>query len=89
MNPEIITALLGGGVAGVMFQSLLKYLQKNKQMNLTNEEILRKEMQDQIDTMKLEIRELRMEVNNWKAKYFDLYEEHVELKAMLSKKNPT
>jgi len=38
MNPEIITALLGGGVAG---------------------------------------------------KYFDLYEEHVELKALLSKKNPT
>jgi peptidoglycan hydrolase CwlO-like protein len=89
MNPEIITALLGGGVAGVMFQSLLKYLQRNKQMHLTNEEKLRQELQEQIDTMKLEIRELRMEVNNWKGKYFDLYEEHVELKALLSKKNPT
>jgi len=83
MTSETIATLLGGGVLGYMAQALFKFLNNRKAMTLSNEEILRSEMQDQLDVMKAEIKELRGEVNVWKGKYFELYEEHIQLKAML------
>jgi hypothetical protein len=83
MTSETIATLLGGGVLGYMAQALFKFLNSRKAMTLSNEEILRSEMQDQLDVMKAEIKELRGEVNVWKGKYFELYEEHIQLKAML------
>ena len=89
MNPETIAAIFGGGAAAVMVQSTFRYLTSKKTMTLSNEEILRKEMQDQLDDLKAELKELRGEVVVWKQKYFELYQEHVELRAQLNRKNPT
>ena len=86
---EVIMAVLGGGVAGVMLQSLFKYLTKSRAMTLSNEEALRKELQDQLDVLKAEIEELKKEVDVWRDRYFDIYEEHIQLKVMLNGKNPT
>ena len=83
MTPDNIATLLGGGVLGYMAQSLFKFLNNRKAMTLTNEEKLRNELQEQIDVMKAEIKELRGEVNVWKGKYFELYEEHIQLKSKL------
>jgi regulator of replication initiation timing len=58
-------------------------------MTLSNEDKLRKELQDQIDEMKAEIAELKKEVDVWRTRYFDIYEEHIQLKVGLNKKNPT
>jgi regulator of replication initiation timing len=58
-------------------------------MTLSNEEVLRKELQDQIDEMKAQIAELKKEVDVWRDKYFDIYEEHIQLKVRLNGENPT
>lgn len=81
---ELVMALFGGGAVAMIIQYLLKYLKDSKEMTLSNEEKLRQELQEQIDDMKAEIKELRGEVNVWKQKYFELYEEHIQLKTRLS-----
>lgn len=80
---ELIIALFGGGAAAMIIQYLLKFLKDSKELTLSNEEKLRQELQEQIDVMKAELKELRGEVNVWKGKYFELYEEHIQLKAKL------
>jgi molybdopterin converting factor small subunit len=89
MNPETIAAIFGGGALGMIVQSTYKYLTNKRTMTLSNEEILRKELQDQIDEMKAQIAELKKEVDVWRDKYFDIYEEHIQLKVGLNTKNPT
>lgn len=89
MNPETIAAIFGGGALGAMMQSLFKYFTRKKELHLSNEDKLRLELQSQIDEMKAELKELRGEVIAWKQKYFELYEEHIELRTQLNKKNPT
>jgi hypothetical protein len=89
MNPETIAAIFGGGALGMIVQSTYKYLTNKRTMTLSNEEILRKELQDQIDEMKAQIAELKKEVDVWRDKYFDIYEEHIQLKVGLNAKNPT
>ena len=83
MTPELWVTLLSGGIAGAILQPVLKFINNRKGMTLTNEQILREELQEQLDAMKIEIKELRGEVNVWKQKYFELYEEHLELKTKL------
>lgn len=83
MNLETVLALLGGGAAGAGGRSLFIYLTNRREQTLSNEEKLREELQEQIDALKQEIVELRNEVNNWRDKYFEIYEEHVQLKARL------
>jgi hypothetical protein len=89
VNPETIAAVFGGGALGMIVQSTYKYLTGKKTMTLSNEEKLRKELQDQIDDMKAEIAELKKEVDVWRDKYFDIYEEHIQLKVRLNGNNPT
>jgi hypothetical protein len=89
MNPETIAAIFGGGALGMIVQSTYKYLTNKRTMTLSNEEILRKELQDQIDEMKAQIAELKKEVDVWRDKYFDIYEEHIQLKVKLNGENPT
>jgi gas vesicle protein len=83
MTQETLVALFGGGVIGAAVSGLFNFLLARKQMTLTNEEALRKELQEQIDALKLEIQELRSEVGHWRDKYFEIYEEHVKLKVKL------
>lgn len=89
MNPETIAAIFGGGALGMLAQSTYKYLTTKKTMTLSNEEKLRKELQDQIDDMRAEIAELKKEVDVWRDRYFDIYEEHIQLKYRLNGENPT
>lgn len=83
MNLETLLALLGGGAAGASGTSLFKFILQRREQTLSNEEILRKEMQEQIDALKAEMQELRLEVGHWRDKYFEIYEEHVKLKARI------
>jgi hypothetical protein len=83
MELETLLALLGGGAAGAGGTSLFKFLLARREQTLSNEEVLRKELQDQIDALKAEIQELRSEVGHWRDKYFEIYEEHVKLKVRL------
>jgi peptidoglycan hydrolase CwlO-like protein len=85
MNIETIMALLGGGAAGATGTSLFKFLLARREQTLSNEEVLRKELQEQIDVLKADILELRSEVGHWREKYFEIYEEHVKLKAQIGK----
>lgn len=85
MTIETLLALLGGGAAGAGGTSLFKFLLQRKQQILSNEEVLRKELQEQIDALKVEVQELRSEVGHWRDKYFEIYEEHVNLKVRLGK----
>ena len=89
MNPETIAAVFGGGALGMLVQATYKYLSSRRNVTLSNEEKLRKELQDQIDVMKAEIAELKKEVDVWRDRYFDIYEEHIQLKYRLNGENPT
>lgn len=89
MTQETLIALFGGGVAGAMLQSLFKFLTTRKSMTLSNEEKLRQELQDQLDALRAEVEDLKKEVDVWRDKYFNIYEEHIQLKVLLNGKNPT
>lgn len=80
---ETLAVLLGGGALGALGTSIFKYLTNRREQTLTNEEKLREELQEQIDALKEEVKELRTEVGHWREKYFEIYEEHVQLKARL------
>ena len=89
MNPETIAAVFGGGALGIIVQATYNYMTKKRVQTLSNEDKLRKELQDQIDEMKSEIADLKKEVDVWRTKYFDIYEEHIQLKVRLNGNNPT
>lgn len=82
---ETIVALLGGGALGAIGTSIFKYLTTRREQTLTNEEKLRDELQEQIDALKAEVHALRTDVDHWREKYFEIYEEHIQLKARLGK----
>lgn len=84
MDMQILAALLGGGTLGVIGTGIFKYLTTRREQTLSNEEKLREELQDQIDALKTEVNALRTDVDHWRDKYFELYEDHVVLKARLS-----
>lgn len=83
MNIESIIAAVGGLLGGAAGSRIFSYLLKSKEQTLSNEETLRKELQEQIDSLRTEIQELRSEVGHWRDKYFEIYEEHVKLKVRL------
>lgn len=83
MNIETILALLGGGAAGASGTSLFKFILSRREQTITNEEKLRQELQEQIDALKAEVHEMRVDVNHWRDKYFEILEDHIQLKARL------
>ena len=85
MNMETMLAILGGGAAGASGTSLFKFILSRREQTLTNEEKLRLELQEQIDALKDEIHALRADVNLWRDKYFEILEDHIQLKARLEK----
>lgn len=84
MNPESTIAALAGLLGGAAGTNIFKFLLARKGQEISNEEKLRKELQDQIDMLKQEILELRNDVNTWQTKYFEIYEEHIQLKLKLA-----
>lgn len=81
-SESILTALLAF-IGGTGFNALLRYLSRNKETNISTEAMLRQEMTDRLDTMSLEIEELKREVSFWREKYFELYKAHADLRAHL------
>lgn len=82
---ETMLAILGGGAAGASGTSLFKFILSRREQTLTNEEKLRLELQEQIDALKDEVHALRADVNLWRDKYFEILEDHIQLKARLEK----
>ena len=85
---SIMTAILAFA-CGTGFTSLLKFISRNKETNITTEAILRQEMTDRIDVMSGEIEELKTEVSYWRDRYLQLYKEHADRRAHLGILNIT
>ena len=83
MTVEAILTALVAFLGGTGFNALLRYLSRNKETNITTEAMLRQEMMDRLDTMSLEIEELKQEVSYWRDRYLQLYKQHADLRAHL------
>ena len=83
MSPDSIIAAVVAFVGGTGFTSLLKYLTRNKQTNITTEALLRQELTDRLDTMYEEMEDLKKEVSYWRDKYLELYKSHADLRAQI------
>lgn len=81
----LISALLGGaGVA--LLQLIEKWISSKVDTTLTREErlykestTLRKELRDEVIRLESAITDLGERLNNWKTKYWALYEKHLEM----------
>ncbi len=82
----IITAIIAF-LGGAGFNALLRFVSRNKETNITTEAMLRQEMMDRLDSMSLEIEELKQEVSYWREKYLELYKAHADLRAQLGMYN--
>ena len=83
MTIESIVTAIVAFAGGTGFNALLRYLSRNKETNITTEALLRQEMTDRLDTMSLEIDDLKKEVAFWRDKYLELYKAHADLRAHL------
>lgn len=83
MTIEAILTAFVAFLGGTGFNALLRYLSRNKETNITTEAMLRQEMMDRLDTMSLEIEELKQEVSYWRDRYLQLYKQHADLRAHL------
>jgi hypothetical protein len=81
MPTESIIAAIVAFLGGTGFNSLLRFFSKNKDLNITTEAMLRQEMTDRLDTMSLEIDDLKKEVAFWRDQYLELYKAHADLRA--------
>jgi predicted nucleic acid-binding Zn-ribbon protein len=77
--------VLSGIVGGTGFTGLLRYLSTRRTQSISMEERLRSEMFEQIDKLKIEIRDLKADLDNWREKYLSLHKEHVKLKSEFDK----
>jgi hypothetical protein len=59
---ESIIAAIVAFLGGTGFTAILRFLSKNKETNITTEAMLRQEMMDRLDTMSIEIEDLKREV---------------------------
>ncbi len=83
MTAETLIPAIVAFLGGTGFSSVLRYLSKNKQTNITTEAMLRQELTDRLDTMYSEMEELKKEVSFWREKYLELYKAHADLRAHL------
>ena len=83
MPMESILAAIVAFLGGTGFNSLLRFFSKNKDLNISTEAMLRQEMTDRLDTMSIEIEDLKKEVSFWRDKYLELYKAHADLRAHL------
>lgn len=83
MPTESVIAAIVAFLGGTGFNSLLRFFSKNKDLNITTEAMLRQEMTDRLDTMSLEIENLKKEVSFWRDQYLELYKAHADLRAHL------
>ncbi len=83
MYTESIIAAIVAFLGGTGFTAVLKFFSRNKETNITTEALLRQEMMDRLDTMSIEIEDLKKEVNFWRDKYLELYKAHADLRAYL------
>jgi hypothetical protein len=83
MTSDSIIAAVVAFLGGTGFNALLRFFSRNKNINLTTEALLRQEMTDRLDTMSMEIDELKKEVSFWRDQYLALYKDHADLRAQI------
>lgn len=83
MSPDSIIAAIIAFLGGTGFNALLRFLSKNKDTNISTEALLRQEMTDRLDTMSIEIEDLKKEVAFWRDQYLALYKDHADLRAQI------
>lgn len=79
---ELLTAFYAT-VAGLVVGTVAKLLTKifdRKQTELTTHVALRKELREELDSVKLELHQIQLELDEWKQKYFDQVQATNELK---------
>ena len=81
MTTDTLLAAVVAFLGGTGFNALLRFFSRNKETNITTEAMLRQEMTDRLDTMSLEIDDLKKEVAFWRDKYLELYKAHADLRA--------
>ena len=83
MDTNSIIAAIVAFLGGTGFNSLLRFISKNKETDITTEALLRQEMTDRLDALTIEIDDLKKEVSYWRDMYLDLYKQHADLRAKL------
>lgn len=79
---ELLTAFYAT-VAGLVVGGIVKLISKvldRKQTELTTHVTLRKELREELDSVKHELHKIQLELDEWKQKYFDQVQATNELK---------
>lgn len=72
-------------IGGAGFVGLLRYVIRNKEITLSNEAALRKELQAQITSLNERILHLETEREELQRQYNELYKMNADLRALLKK----
>lgn len=83
MSSDSLIAAIIAFLGGTGFNAFLRFISKNKETNISTEAMLRQEMSDRLDTLSLEIDDLKKEVDYWREMYLELYKAHADLRAQL------
>jgi uncharacterized coiled-coil DUF342 family protein len=80
-NTAIYAAIAGVVVGGIV--KLANKLMESDKTELATHIILRKELREELDSVKMELRHIQTELTEWKQKYFDQVQLTNELKVEL------
>lgn len=83
-----LTAAIYATIAGVLVGAIIKFFNVISETDRTELEthlVLRKELREELDTVKEEIRILKIELDEWKQKYYNQVELTTELRLAVFK----
>ena len=86
---ELTTAIYAA-IAGLLVGAIIKFfntLSDNSRSELDTHLVLRKELREELDTVKAEIQRLQGELDDWKQRYYSQVENTGELKLAIVKLN--
>jgi hypothetical protein len=86
MIPQEFQTAMYAAVSGMVIAGIVKLFNKFVESNSADLEThvaLRKELREELDTVKTELRFIQTELDNWKLKYFDQVQLTNELKLEL------
>jgi hypothetical protein len=83
MIPKEFETAFYAGLAGLAVGGIIKLINKfidSDKTELTTHVLLRKELREELDTVKVELHQIQLELDDWKHKYFDQVQLTNELK---------
>ena len=83
MIPQEFEAAIYAAVAGLAVGGIIKLINKfidSDKTELSTHILLRKELREELDTVKTELHQIQLELDEWKHKYFDQVQMTNELK---------